>query len=77
MAKLKLGPLSDDKAVKIALEVPAPLHRNLVAYAEILGCETGQPVADPVKLIVPMLERFMMTDRAFVRAKREWAALAD
>lgn len=37
VAKLKLGPIVDDKPVKDALELPASLHRDLVAYAEILG----------------------------------------
>ena len=51
--------------------LPAPLHRDLVAYAEVLGRETGQAVADPVRLIVPMLERFMATDRAFRRHRAQ------
>lgn len=70
MTKLKLGPLPDDKPVKITVELPAPLHRDLVAYAEVLARQTGQPVADPVKLIVPMLERFIATDRGFAKARR-------
>lgn len=70
MAKLKLGPIADDKPVKVTLELPAALHRDLAAYAEILGREAGQPFADPIRLIVPMLERFMATDRGFVRARR-------
>ncbi|TZG33519.1 DUF2274 domain-containing protein [Agrobacterium sp. B1(2019)] len=70
MAKLKLGPISDDKPVKVTVELPAPLHRDLVAYAEVLTRETGQPVTDPVKLIVPMLERFIATDRGFAKARR-------
>lgn len=70
MSKLKLGPLADDKPMKVTLELPAPLHRDLVAYAEVLGRETGQPVADPTRLIVPMLERFMATDRGFRKARR-------
>jgi len=70
MAKLKLGPIADDKPVKIAMELPASLHRDLVAYAEVLARETGQPATDPVKLIVPMLERFIATDRAFAKARR-------
>jgi Uncharacterized conserved small protein len=48
MSKLKLGPLSDDKPVKVTVELPASVHRDLVAYADALGRETGQPVADPV-----------------------------
>jgi hypothetical protein len=70
MAKLKLGAIPDDKPVKITVELPAPLHRDLVAYAEILARETGQPLADPMKLIVPMLERFIATDREFAKARR-------
>lgn len=70
MAKLKLGAIPDDKPVKIAVELPATLHRDLVAYAEILARETGKPLADPMKLIVPMLERFIATDREFAKARR-------
>ena len=70
MTKLKLGPLVDDRPVKVSVELPGPLHRDLLAYAEVLARETGQPVSDPVKLIVPMLERFMATDRGFVRSRK-------
>lgn len=70
MSKLKLGPLPDDKPVKVTVEMPATVYRDLVAYADVLGRETGQPVADPVRLIVPMLERFMSTDRGFRRARQ-------
>lgn len=69
MAKLKLGALDDDKPVKVSLEVPAAVHRDLVAYAEVLAVETGRPVGDPVKLIVPMVQRFIATDRGFSRAR--------
>jgi hypothetical protein len=41
MAKLKLAPIADDKPVRVALELPASLHRNLALYAQILGQETG------------------------------------
>lgn len=70
MAKLKLGPITDDKPVKVTVELPASLHRDLVAYADVLARETGQTAADPMKLIVPMLERFIATDRAFAKARR-------
>ncbi len=68
--KLKLGPIADDKPIKATVELPADLHRDLVAYAEVLVRETGQPAADPIKLIVPMLERFIGTDRGFAKARR-------
>ncbi len=70
MPKLKLGPLADDKPVKVTVELPAPLHRSLVAYAEALAGETGQPIGDPIRLIVPMLQRFIDTDRGFARVRR-------
>ncbi|MCC0011361.1 MAG: DUF2274 domain-containing protein [Hyphomicrobiaceae bacterium] len=70
MTKLKLGPLPDDKPVKVTVELPATLNRDLIAYAEVLARQSGQPVADPAKLIVPMLDRFMATDRGFAKARR-------
>jgi hypothetical protein len=73
MTKLKLGAIMDDKPVKLTIEVPAAVHRDLVSYAEVLGRTTGQPALDQAKLIVPMLERFMATDRAFAKARRNRA----
>jgi hypothetical protein len=70
MQKLKLGPLADDKPVKLTVELPAPVHRDLVAYSEALARETGQPIGEPSKLIVPMIERFMASDRGFAKARR-------
>ncbi len=70
VAKLKLGPLAEGNPAKVAVELPAALHRDLVAYAEVLGRETGQPAADPFRPIVPMLERFIATDRGFAKARR-------
>jgi hypothetical protein len=70
MAKLKLGAIADDKPVKLTIELSAAVHRDLLAYAEILARESGQSAHDPAKLIAPMLARFMATDRAFTRARR-------
>ncbi|MFG1480919.1 DUF2274 domain-containing protein [Xanthobacter sp. V4C-4] len=70
MMKLKLSELHDDKPVKVTVELPAKLHRDLVAYAQVLGGETGNPIADPVRLVAPMLERFIATDRGFAKARR-------
>ncbi len=70
MTKLKLGPLEDDRPVKLTVELSAQVHRDLVAYAKILAGQTGQRVTEPAKLIGPMLARFMATDRAFARLRR-------
>ncbi|EJU15036.1 hypothetical protein LH128_00582 [Sphingomonas sp. LH128] len=71
MVKLKLGAIADHKPIKVTVELPSPLHRDLVAYAEALARETGQPITDPVKLIAPMVQRFIATDRGFAKARRQ------
>ena len=68
--KLKLGALEDDKPVKMTVELPAQVHRDLVAYAQGLGRELGQGTPDPAKLIPPMLARFMATDRVFAKRRK-------
>ncbi|CAM5761166.1 hypothetical protein LMIY3S_00048 [Labrys miyagiensis] len=71
MAKLKLGPIIEDKAVKLTFELPAPVFRDLELYAEVLAKENGQASGvEPVRLIAPMLERFMATDRAFAKSRQ-------
>ncbi len=69
MAKLKLAELQDDTPVKVTVELPGAVHRDLVAYGEALAAQGGRAM-EPARLIVPMLARFMSTDRAFARAKR-------
>jgi len=70
MAKLKLGAIDDDKPVKLTVELPAAVHRDLVAYGHVLARETGQGAPEPAKLIPPMIARFMATDRAFAKLRR-------
>jgi len=70
MPKLKLSAVPDDRPVKITVELPAAVYRDLVAYADVLGRQNGQKV-EPAKLVAPMLARFMSTDRAFAGARRE------
>lgn len=55
----------------VTVENLATVHRDLVVYAEIFARESSQPISDPVKLIAPMLARFMATDRAFARQKAD------
>jgi len=70
MAKLKLGTIENDKPVKMTIELPAAVHRDLVAYADLLRHEAGQGGIEPAKLISPMLGRFMASDRAFAKLRR-------
>jgi hypothetical protein len=39
--------------------------------AKALARETGQPITDPLKLVAPMLARFMATDRAFKKFRSQ------
>lgn len=70
MSKLKLGPLEDETPVKLTLDLPAAIHRDLVAYAQAHAAETGAKAPEPARLVAPMLARFMATDRAFVRGRK-------
>jgi hypothetical protein len=78
MAKLKLGPIADDKPVKVTLELPAACIAicRLCRHPRSRG-RTVRHRSRP--LIVPMLERFIATDRGFAKAARNaivWHAIA-
>ncbi|WGM45860.1 hypothetical protein KOAAANKH_00724 [Brevundimonas sp. NIBR10] len=62
---LKLAGLPDDTPVKLTIELPADVHRDLVRYGAILGESEGRAFT-PSQLIGPMLSRFMATDRTFI-----------
>lgn len=71
MSALGLGPIADDKPVKLSIELPGDLHRELLAYAEIHATATGlaEPLP-PERIAVPMIVRFMATDRGFATERR-------
>lgn len=69
-AKLRLGPIADDKPVKLTVELPASLHADLTLYARLLA-DAGEAPIEPGRLIVPMLQRFIAADRAFLKARRQ------
>lgn len=69
MTKLKLRTIADERPVRVAIELPATLHRDLVTYADVLARETGQH-NEPAKLIAPILSQFIASDRAFAKARR-------
>ncbi|WP_352902292.1 DUF2274 domain-containing protein [Mesorhizobium sp. M1340] len=48
-----------------------------MAYAELLGRETGGIMADPAKPISPMLFWFMTAKRKLARARRRLGLLFD
>ena len=68
MIKLKLAQVQNDKPVRLSVTLPAALHRDLVAYAELMSRESEKAV-EPSKLIAPMLEKFIASDREFAKAR--------
>jgi len=69
MSKLKLGPILDEKPVKLTVELPANTYRDLVAYGVALRRESSQMI-EPARMVAPMLARFMASDRVFLKARR-------
>lgn len=71
MTRLKLSDLTDEKSVRLTIELPARLHRELVAYSVALnnGEEKGAPSAE--RLVPHMVARFIATDRSFSRIRRQ------
>ncbi len=70
MPKLKLSAVLDDKPIKLTIDLPATIHRDLAAFAELLTKESGHAAIEPAKLVAPMIARFMASGRAFMKAKR-------
>lgn len=69
MAELKLARLPDRTPVKITIAVPPGLYNSLQCYAELYKTQFGQ--AEPVTELIPyMLNSFLESDRAFVKASR-------
>jgi hypothetical protein len=69
MTKLRISSLQDEKPIRLTLEIPARLHRDLLAYCSILAREESEKSASPEKLIVPMVERFIKSDKVFSKFK--------
>ena len=71
MTKLKLSAVADQKPVRVNVDLPADVYRDLTSYAELLTREElGFRPVEPAKLIAPMLQRFMQADREFGRRRR-------
>lgn len=65
----EFSPITEDIPIKVTVELPTALHSDLVTYGEALAKESAQSAADPKRLIEPMLERFVATDRGFAKLR--------
>ena len=70
MTRLKLADLADEKPVRLTVELSARLHRELMAYAIALNAGEAKGAPPPERLIPPMIERFIATDRSYIKARR-------
>ena len=70
MTRLKLADLADEKPVRLTIDMSARLHRELVAYAIALNDGDAKGASAPEKLIPPMIDRFIATDRSYAKARR-------
>ncbi len=71
MTRLKLEDLADEKPVRLTVEVSARLHRELLAYAAVLNGGDAKGAPTPERLIPPMIDRFIATDRSYAKSRRE------
>jgi hypothetical protein len=70
MTRLKLSDLASEKPVRVTIEIPAQLHRELGEYARAVngGNPEGAPTIELV--MTAMLGRFIATDREYARYRR-------
>ena len=66
MAKLRIGPLPDDRPVKRTITFTAAQDALIRDYATAIAAQDGLADAPTVEKLVPIIvERFITSDRAF------------
>ena len=73
MTKLRISTIPDSRPVKLTIELPAEIHRDLLLYAELVSGKAGEAadaIPDAARLVPLMVGRFMETDRVFQRQRR-------
>lgn len=71
MNKLRLGPIVEEKPVKLTLDLSGTLIRELGEYATVHAKLTGLAAPLPPERIIPaMISRFIASDREFSKQRR-------
>ena len=70
MTRLKLADLADEKPVRVTVELSSRLHRELVAYAIAINCGEAKGAPAIERIVPPMLERFVSSDREFAKVRK-------
>ena len=66
MAKLRIGPLPDDRPIKHTITFTAALDALIRDYAAAIAAQDGLADAPTIEKLVPIIvERFITSDRAF------------
>jgi len=71
MTRISLADIAAEKPVKLTVEMPAKLYRDLQDYCIALnqGAATGVP--PPERVIPAMIERFIASDRSYARQRKQ------
>lgn len=70
MTRLKLSDLADEKPARLTIELSARLHRELIAYATALNGGDAKGAPAPERIIGPMIEKFIASDRSYAKSRR-------
>lgn len=70
MTRISLADLNDEKPVRLAVELPAKLHRELQAYCAALTAGEAAGAPAPERVIPVMVERFIASDRSYARHRK-------
>lgn len=71
MTKLRLGPILEEKPVKITIEVSGSLFRDLSDYADAHARANNLAAPlPPERIVPPIIERFIASDRGFSKLRR-------
>lgn len=72
MTGLRLGPIAEEKPVKLTLEITGELMREVGDYARVHAKLTGLASPLPPERIIPaMIGRFIAGDREFSKQRRK------
>lgn len=71
MSRLRLGAVTEEKPVKLTVEISGAVMRDLVDYSRVHAAANNlaESVA-PERLIPAMIENFMSGDREFRKLRR-------
>jgi|GEM_PF-210298 len=61
MSKLRISLPVEEKPVKLRIELPTALYKDIQLYAELLAAESGSNPVEPEKLIVPLCCKILST----------------